>query len=103
MMNKLIRMNSCVVGLWTMLLLALLLPTLSRGGTWYADASRPDDSGVGTSWSTAKKTIQVAVDAARDGDSILVTNGIYSSGGAPMSGRHSLIACIFPTDVPAHI
>ena len=86
-MNKLLRMNSCVVGLWTkLMLLALLLPTLSWGGTWYADATRPDDSGAGTSWTTAKKTIQAAVDAALDGDSILVTNGIYCSGGAQMPG-----------------
>ena len=31
---------------------------VSLGATWYVDASRPDDSGDGSSWDTAKKTIQ---------------------------------------------
>lgn len=29
---------------------------------YYVDASRPDDSGDGTNWSAAKKTIQAAID-----------------------------------------
>ena len=37
-------------------------------GTAYVDASRPDDSGDGLSWVTAKRTIQAAVDLAQDGD-----------------------------------
>jgi len=53
------------------------------GGTntlFYADASRPDDSGDGLSWATAKQTIQAAVDLAADGDTVLVTNGVYDIG-----------------------
>jgi hypothetical protein len=49
--------------------------------TFYVDASRPDDSGVATNWATAKQTIQAAVDLATDGDTVLVTNGVYSTGG----------------------
>jgi hypothetical protein len=45
-----------------------------------SDASRPDDSGDGLSWATAKKTIQAAVDLAADGDTVLVTNGVYNTG-----------------------
>ena len=48
---------------------------------WYAlryvDASFPDDSGDGTSWATAKRTVQAAVDAALADTMITVTNGVY--------------------------
>ncbi len=50
--------------------------------TYYVDASRPDDSGSATNWTTAKKTIQAAVDLATAGDIVLVTNGVYNTGGA---------------------
>ncbi len=37
-------------------------------------------------WSTAAVTIQDAIDAAAPGDTVWVTNGIYSSGGKVMAG-----------------
>jgi len=43
----------------------------------YVDASRPNDSGDGESWATAKKTIQAAVDRVADGGTVWVTNGTY--------------------------
>ncbi|MCL2104889.1 MAG: DUF5123 domain-containing protein [Kiritimatiellaeota bacterium] len=46
--------------------------------TYYVDAGRPDDSGDGTSWATAKKTIQAAVDAVAVGGTVVVTNGVYA-------------------------
>ncbi len=61
-----------------------LRPLMGGGGgtstLFYADASRPDDSGDGLSWATAKQTIQAAVDLAADGDTVLVTNGVYNIG-----------------------
>ena len=49
----------------------------AAAATWHVDAARPDDSGDGASWATAKRTIQAAVLAAAAGDAILVTNGVY--------------------------
>jgi hypothetical protein len=51
-----------------------------RSSIFYVDASRPDDSGDGYSWATAKMTIQAAVNTALDGDTVLVTNGTYNIG-----------------------
>lgn len=48
--------------------------------TYYVDASRNDDSGVGTNWITAKMTIQAAVNLTAAGDTVLVTNGVYNTG-----------------------
>jgi hypothetical protein len=48
--------------------------------TYFVNVSRPDDAGDGKTWLTAKKTIQAAVNLAVDGDTVLVTNGIYNSG-----------------------
>ncbi len=49
-------------------------------GTLYADASRPDDSGDGFSWGTAKRTLQAAVDASADNDTVLAAPGVYAEG-----------------------
>ena len=53
----------------------------------YADASRPDDSGDGLSWATAKQMIQAAVDLVEPSGIVWVTNGTYSIGGAVASGQ----------------
>ncbi len=58
----------------------------SSGRIHYVDASRSDDSGAGTSWVTAKRTIQAAVNLAAVGDTVLVTNGLYIIGTTPTPG-----------------
>ncbi len=56
---------------------------------YFVDASRPDDSGDGLSWATAKHTIQAAIDTADGYDTIWVTNGVYSDGGT-VAGTETL-------------
>lgn len=52
--------------------------------TYYVDASRPNDTGDGLTWGTAKKTIQAGVNLANDGDGgldadvVLVYSGTYT-------------------------
>jgi hypothetical protein len=68
------------------LVVAVLTPCALCATTYYVSATRPDDSGNGLSWAAAKKTIQAAVDLAAGGDTVLVTNGVYASGGVPAPG-----------------
>jgi hypothetical protein len=64
--------------------LSLAMYTVPRadaaGTTYYVDASRPDDSGAGTSWASAKKTIQAGVNLLSSGDTLKVKSGTYAEG-----------------------
>jgi hypothetical protein len=66
---------------------------------YYVDASRPDDSGAGTNWATAKRTIQAAVDIAGAGTTVWVTNGVYDEGegwlpGYPQTARVAVVRSV---------
>ena len=61
------------------------LPVGAR--TLYVDASRPNNNGNGLKTTTAKKTIQAAVNAARAGDTIIVLGGTY----APITTKNKKI------------
>jgi hypothetical protein len=65
-----------------------------NSNTFYVDALRPDDSGDGMNWATAKKTIQAAVDEVATGGTVWVTNGIYDIGGMVADGYLTNRVCI---------
>ncbi|MBE0684688.1 MAG: hypothetical protein IH585_01680, partial [Anaerolineaceae bacterium] len=52
------------------------LPVVQAASVWYVDANIVR-SGDGTTWATALKNLQPAIDAARVGDTIRVAQGFY--------------------------
>jgi len=72
--------------------LVLMFATgIAQAATYYVDAERPDDSGAGTSWPSAKHSIQAAVDLTTNDDTVLVTNGVYDSGGRIVDVIHNRV------------
>ncbi len=63
----------------------LLVPVGAWGADYYADATRPDNTGNGTSWATAEKTIKACVDDCGAGDTCWVSGGTYAGETAMIS------------------
>src|SRR6266576_5689926 len=78
-MNPIYFRNSCIV-------FCVALAVSASGATHYVNAGSSVPEFPFTSWSTAAHTIQEAIDAASAGDDILVTNGVYATGGKAASG-----------------
>ncbi len=49
----------------------------SAQNTFYVDVTRPNNTGAGTSWATAKKDVQAAINLATVGDQVWVKAGTY--------------------------
>ena len=82
----------------------------------YVDATRPDDTGDGTSWATAKKTIQAGINVVDVGGTVYIAAGTYAekvvvnkanlilsgpnAGVNPNTGTRGAEAVIQPTAAP---
>ena len=62
----------------TMAAIVLIAVEISARGAIRYVSPTGNDGNAGTSWATAKLTMQAAVNAALTGDTVLVTNGIYA-------------------------
>ncbi|HJX18593.1 MAG TPA: hypothetical protein VJ437_10400 [Acidiferrobacterales bacterium] len=57
--------------------LMLVAAAPARAATYYVDSARPDDSGDGASWATAKRTIQAGAELLASADTLKVKSGGY--------------------------
>ena len=64
----------------------LLLISSSPAAVLYVDLNSTDPVSPYANWGTAATNIQDAIDASTNGDLVLVTNGVYASGGRSMDG-----------------
>ncbi len=71
-------------------------PTIPAA-SFYVSADRPDDSGDGSSWETAKRSIQAAIDLSGNSDAVYVGPGLYEEN-VTTAGRLIMLAGIDAQD-----
>ena len=68
--------------------LSLLIHLNTSASTLHVWPDSPSPGPPYADWTNAAHTIQDAVDAATDGDTVLVTNGVYATGGRAVHGNN---------------
>src|SRR5215831_88755 len=74
---------TCRTSFWTILIGLTAVALLPADAATFYVSPTGGQTAPYTNWATAARVIQTAVDAATDGDEIVVTNGAYSTGGRP--------------------
>ena len=67
-------------------IIIVLTAAQSLGATRYVNLNNPSPVPPYVTWATAATNIQDAVDSAQAGDTVLVTNGVYATGGLAVDG-----------------
>lgn len=67
-----------IIILWALACSVVIAPAAAQAATYYVDGARPDDSGDGASWESAKQTISAGIALLAGGDTLLLADGVYS-------------------------
>src|SRR5262245_7218161 len=78
--------GSCLVATF------ILAGATASAATLYVWQSSPSPAPPYATWATAAANIQDAIDAASNGDEVLVTNGVYETGARTVYGMSNRVA-----------
>jgi parallel beta-helix repeat protein len=80
-------------------IMAGVLADASFADTHYVNVNNTTPAAPYTNWATAAQEIQDAVDTAEAGDTVLVTNGVYATGGRVTPGYASSNRVVITKDI----